>query len=53
MSQGHSRDRKKTVVLLCDETQAIVIDAEFRNVPKGPGKKFMYVLLLFNVCLVT
>ena len=46
MSQGHSRDRKKTVVLVCDETRAIVIDADFRKIPKGHGKKFMFYCYL-------
>ena len=46
MSQGHSRDRKKTVVLVCDETRAIVIDADFRKKAKGHGKKFMFYCYL-------
>ena len=50
MSQGHSRDRKKTVVLVCDETRAIVIDVDFRKIPKGHGKKFMFY---YCPCFIT
>lgn len=42
MSQGHLRDRRKTVVLVCDETRARVIDIKFRKAPRGHGKKLMF-----------
>ena len=49
MSQGHSRDRRKTVVLVCDDTRARVIDTEFRKASRGHGKKFMFYCNLMYI----